>query len=176
MSDSIARSSGQGRWIRRPSIAHLGITLICVLVISCIGIPLFFARSSVTLDHAALLFVHDLRYAQNEAAISGQNTRVSFKENGDGYSVHYEDGKSVANPVGGGDLQRSYSYDAIFRGVRLICLDGSHPLRYDHQGFSLDGGRYELHYEGNRRTILLTRGTGLMQIEGLGNEWIDDGM
>jgi Tfp pilus assembly protein FimT len=154
----------------------LAITLVVVAVLSCIAIPAFFSQPVVTLDHAALLFANDLRYAQNEAAISSQGTQVNFDLKQDGYTVTYQTGEAVPNPIGGADLLRTYSHDAIFRGVLIEIVEGANPQRFDRAGFALDGGKFRLKYEGDERFVFLVRGSGHLEIQGLATEWVDDGM
>lgn len=164
------------RWIHGLSILDLAIAMGVVLVLSCIAIPGFFSRPAITLDHAALLFASDLRYAQNEAAISGQGTRVELSADGDGYAVDYQTGEAVGNPVGGENLRRKYSHDAIFRGVEIQVLEGSSTPSFDRNGFALEGGSYTLTYEGDIRMVHLERGSGHLEIVGLTENWTDDDM
>lgn len=158
------------------NILDFALALVLVLVVSAIAIPSFFAQPKVTLDHAALLLAHDLRYAQNEAALCAQTTEVRFDPAGDGYSILYLSGQAVANPIGGGDLERQYSYDAVFRGVMLETEGGTTHVRFDRSGFALDDASFVLHYGDDTRRLVLERGSGLMRIEGLQSEWRDDGL
>jgi len=158
------------------NILDFALTLALVLVVSAIAIPSFFAQPKVTLDHAALLLAHDLRYAQNEAALCAQTTEVRFDPGGDGYSILYRNGQAVANPVGGADLVRQYSFDAVFRGVTVEPEGGTTHVRFDRSGFALDDASFVLHYGDDTRRLVLERGSGLMQIEGLQREWRDDGL
>jgi len=157
-------------------LTDFALALVAVLVVSCIAIPYFFSRPRVTLDHAALLLAHDLRYAQNEAALMAQTTEVRFDAGGDGYTVHYKNGDEVANPVGGGALFRRYSADAIFQGVSLEPIGGVERVRYDRSGFSLDEAGFVLRYGGDERRLFLSSGNGRLRIEGLEREWRDDGL
>ena len=158
------------------TIAHMLSFLGLVGVISCVAIPMFFSQPKITLDNAALLFAKDLRYGQNEAVLAGQTTYVELDAGGDGYALRYSSGTAVPNPVGGDDLIRIYSFDAIFRGVEIQALDEeSRKVTFDHNGFSLNAGRFLLTYEEGRRTVELERGSGRIKITGLEREWTDNG-
>ncbi|MFT7668988.1 MAG: hypothetical protein ACI8X5_001688 [Planctomycetota bacterium] len=157
------------------TIMDIAIALASLALITGIAIPVYFSQPRVTLDHAAILLANDLRFAQNEAAISGESTVLEFDEEGDGYAVFYESGAPVTNPVGPLNLDRQYSVDAIFRGVSLRPLEGG-PPSFDRHGFLLNEIRVELRYEGETRRLQMERGSGLVSIEGLGRVWTDDGL
>lgn len=177
--DSSAADPDQGflqRWRRGLSLIDFLIALTAILIASVVAIPGFFGRPEVTLDSAAMLLANDLRFAQNEAALSEQGTRVVFSETGDGYEILYSDGVAVSNPVGGGSLVRQYSRDAIFRGVRTTVEGEETTVRFDESGFALDRLAVRLDYGGESRRLYLTRGSGMMEIDGLIREWRDDGL
>ena len=179
MSDSETEPAEEGtlrRWLRAPTILDLSIALSLIAILSAIAIPTFFSRPKVTLDHAAILLANDMRYAQNEAALCGMSTRVKFDPSGDGYAIQYSNGKAIANPIGGADLVRSYSFDAIFRGVRIASLDGVESVEFDRNGFASQGLELELQYEEGTRVLRMERGSGLVTIEGLESDWVDDGL
>ena len=179
MADSSSASSTPGLLARLRdglSILDFALALVAVLVVSALAIPSFFAQPRVTLDHAALLLAHDLRYAQNEAALCAQTTEVHFAPDGDGYAVRYRNGQAVANPVGGADLVRQYSFDAVFRGVSVEPESGIESVSFDRSGFALDEASFVLRYGDETRRLVLERGSGLMRIEGLKREWRDDGL
>ena len=134
------------------------------------------ARVAVTLDHAAILMANDLRYTQNEAAICGHGTRVEFSPSGDGYTAVYSSGKPIANPVGGDNLARRYSFDAIFRGVRLETRGGEQAIEFDRNGFAKSALEVALYYQGGERLVRLESGSGIVTIDGLETEWKDDGL
>lgn len=174
-----ANSSQPGflrRCLRAPSIVDLTLTLASITVASALAIPYFFGRPQVTLDHAAILLANDLRYTQNEAAVSGETTRIAFDPGGDGYRAVYQSGDAIANPVGGADLERAYSFDAIFRGVQLSPRAGAEAVEFDRNGFAKGGVEVELSFEGDSRLLRLEQGSGIVHIEGLEGEWQDDGL
>lgn len=160
------------------TILELAIALALITVASVIAIPAFYSQPNITLDNASLLLARDLRYAQNEAAMRGVHTQVTFDTFGDGYAVETSDAMPLPNPVGGGDLVRVYSRDAIFEGVTITAINGlTEPhVRFDKNGFALDGVAIEMHYEQEVRTVHLARESGLMEIEGLTTRWKDDGL
>ncbi len=158
------------------SILHLALGLVIVTVLTGVAIPLFYAQPKITLDHAAILLANDLRYAQNEAAISGESTSIKFDQDGDGYSAQYSSGLPIANPVGGGELVRQYSFDAIFRGVSLEVLSGSTATRFDRHGFATTPIDIRLSYQGDTRLLRMAVGSGLVEISGLETSWEDRGL
>ena len=160
------------------TLLELAIALALITIVSVIAIPAFYAQPAVTLDNASVLLARDLRYAQNEAAMRGVNTQITFDDFGDGYAVETADAMPLPNPVGGGDLVRVYSRDAIFENVKITAINGlSEPhVRFDKNGFALDGVSIEMHYEDEVRIVHLAKESGLMQIEGLTTRWKDDGL
>jgi len=160
------------------SILLISLSLAFFTVLSTLAIPMFYERPVVTLDNASTLMASDLRYAQNEAAISGLGTSVHFDVAGDGYRVEYESCSPVANPIGGGPLQREFSIDAIFEGVSMQPVEGTtfDPVHFDANGFCLDSGAYRIDYRGEHRIVRLEAGSGLIQIDGLTNGWRDEGL
>jgi hypothetical protein len=163
---------------RHLSLGALTLSLASLTIFSLIAIPTFYARPAVTLDNVTILLAHDLRHAQNEAAILQVDTQVVFRENGDGYELLTKTGKPLPNPVGGGDLFRKYSRDAIFEGVRITSVDGleENALRFGANGFCLGRADIELHYEGEVRVLHIAKNSGMIEIEGLHRPWSDDGL
>ncbi len=159
------------------TITHMLSFLGLVAVISCVAIPMFFSQPRITLDNATLLFAKDLRFAQNEAVLAGQTTSLTLDENHDGYALRYSSGTPVPNPVGGGNLARVYSFDAIFRGVQIEALDeGSRTIKFDRNGFTLNSGAYRLSYEGGTRSVEIDKVSGKISIDGLERDWNDNGL
>ena len=154
------------------------LSLAGLTIFSLVAIPAFYARPAVTLDNAALLLAHDLRYAQNEAAILQLDTRVVFREDGDGYELVTATGRPLPNPVGGGNLLRKYSRDAIFEGVRIVSVEGLEEgtLSFGANGFCLGRADIELHYEDEVRVLHIAKNSGMIEIEGLHRAWSDDGL
>lgn len=159
------------------TIAHLASFLAVVGIFSCLAIPYFFSQPKITLDSATILLAQDLRLAQNEAVLASQTTSLVVDSDGDGYAITYPSGEVIPNPVGGGDLHRSYSYDAIFRGVQIQPVKDS-PLKisFSRDGFSLNGVSFRLKYEGETRLVHVAEGNGEISIEGLHTEWSDNGL
>ena len=162
---------------RHLSLGALILSLASLTIFSLIAIPAFYARPAVTLDNAAILLAHDLRHAQNEAAVLQVDTRMVFREDGDGYELLTQTGRPLPNPVGGGDLFRKYSRDAIFEGVRIASIEGlkENTLHFGANGFCLGRADIELHYEDEVRVLHIAKNSGMIEIEGLHRPWSDDG-
>jgi hypothetical protein len=163
---------------RHLSLGVLMLSLASLTVFSLIAIPAFYARPAVTLDNAAILLASDVRYAQNEAAILQVDTCLVFREDGDGYALLTRTGRPLPNPVGGGDLVRKYSRDAIFEGVQLTSIEGleENRLYFGANGFCLGRADIELHYEEEVRVLHVAKNSGMIEIEGLSRPWSDDGL
>jgi Tfp pilus assembly protein FimT len=159
------------------SIAHIASFLAVVALFSCIAIPLFFGQPKVTLDSAAILLAQDLRLAQNEAVLASQTTSLALDENGDGYAIEYSSGRVLANPVGGEDLRRVYSFDAIFRGVQIEAVkDSASLVSFSRDGFSLNGASFRLEYGDETRLVHVAKGNGEISIDGLHSPFDDSGL
>ncbi len=160
------------------TILELAISLALITLVSVIAIPAYYAQPSITLDNAAELLARDLRYTQNEAAVRATDTQVVFDESGDGYIVETVNAAPLPNPVGGGDLFRIYSRDAIFEGVLITSVKGPdiRMVRFDRNGFCMDRASIELHYEEEVRVVNIAKGSGLIEIEGMTSGWEDDGL
>lgn len=171
------RSASEQRSPGGLSILKMALALAFIAVVSIVGIPAFYSQPSITLDNAAVLLARELRFAQNESVVVGVNTRVRFLPEGDGYAVETAHGRALPNPLGGGDLIRVYSRDAIFEGVKITSTSGTHDgmVRFTTRGFCLDEVSVELTYESEIRVLRISKNTGLMEILGLSREWHDTG-
>lgn len=175
-------------WSRRPaggrqvsargfSILELAVVLALITVAAAIAIPLFYGRPSVTLDNAAILLARDLRTAQNLAVHRRKGMQVEFFPDGSGYRIVDEDGQTILNPSGAGELARRYSRDAVFEGVRIRSVDlgPECAARFTPDGLSVRGGEIVLVYRDDERRLSLREGSGMVEIEGLQRSWADDG-
>ncbi len=161
------------------SIAQIAITLTLLALVSSLAIPAWFGRSSVTLDNAAIVMARDLRNAQNRAAFERRPTHLVFGEDGSGYRVIDESGSPVPAPLGPGDYVRSFGRDAVFRGVRVESarFSGIPVAKYDSRGALVGGeGEVVLSFAGDSRTLRVDSRTGLIQLEGMHEAWIDNGL
>ena len=159
------------------TILELATTMMALSLLAAVTIPAWFGRSSITLDNAARLLARDLRDVQNLAARRGEVLRIRFLEDGDGYQVVDALDRELPAPLGGGPYRRWYSIDAVFTGVSVISadFDGQRSACFDEHGYALSGGEVVLLYRGQTRRLQVVPRTGLVEIEGLAQRWIDTG-
>jgi hypothetical protein len=159
----------------RGGLNLLGLTaiLLAIAVAASVAIPAWFNQPSVTLDNAARLLAQDLRELQNRAAYNFQSLEMHFDAGGDGYACFDQDGEPLRAPAGKGAYRRTYSRDAVFRGVRLSRVDAGAQgvVRFDPRGMLAEDARMELTYGGEVRVVHLERGAGLLRIDGLSEPW-----
>ena len=160
------------------TLTEILISLVLLATVSGLAIPAWFGRSQVTLDNATKLLARDLRQAQNRAAFEHLTTEISFASDGTGYDVRDERGELLPAPMGPGGFERSYPRDAVFRGVRIEAVDfaGQRRLRYDDRGAIELGGTVVLSFNGDSRTLHVDARTGLIELEGLSEPWVDSGL
>jgi len=158
------------------SILELTIALALTTIVATLAVPAWFDREEVTLDNAVKLLAQDLRDAQDRAAYGHKEIEVRFFESGDGYCVVDASGQQMAAPVGGGPFERTYSRDAVFRGVSIsyVDLNGGRELHFDDRGFALEEGSIHVHYKNGTRVLRIHSYTGLIEIDGLGEPWVND--
>lgn len=159
------------------TIVELSIALLAIAVMASLAIPAWFDRGEVTLDNASRLLAQDLREAQNRAAFHRQPYAVEFFEDGGGYRVVDAEGRPVPAPIGDGPFERRYSRDATFRGVVLprVEFGDDRTLRFDHRGFAEEGGAALLRFQDDARVVRVSPYSGLIEIQGLADPWLDDG-
>ena len=159
------------------TILELMIWLVLMSVVASFAIPAFFDRAEVTLDNACTLLLEDLRGTQNRAAYNRATYCLDFREDGDGYAVTDRAGHVISHPLGGGDYERRYSSDAVFMGVSISHVNfGDDPrIEYDSQGFAVNGGAVEISFRDRKRVILVEPGTGMLEVHGMDQDWLDDG-
>lgn len=159
------------------TILELLLLLSGLAILAAWAIPAWFDRPDVTLENASTLLAHDLRAAQNRAAYTGTPCSMVFPEDGDGYAVLDERGDLVRNPRTELPFRRRYSFDGVFRGVRIVSVDlgPDRALDFDANGLVLDGGSITLAFNGELRKVWIDEGSGRMRIEGSSSGWTDLG-
>ena len=157
------------------SILELTIALALTVIVATFAVPAWFDREEITLNNAVKLLAQDLRDAQDRAAYGHKEIEVRFHESGDGYIIVDVAGVPIAAPVGGGPFERVYSRDAVFRGVHItvVNMSGGRNLHFDDRGFALEEGSVHLEYKDGTRVLRIHSYTGLIEIDGLGEPWIE---
>ena len=149
------------------SILGVCLSLMAIAIVSSFAIPTFFERPSVTLESAADLFAKDIVDLQNQAFLNFETVELRFLDGGDGYTGHHKDGSLLPAPTGDGTFRREYSFNAVFRGVRMdvIELGEGNTLRFDRQGLALTSMRVLFSYEGGTCEVRVEEGSGRVIIE-----------
>jgi len=160
------------------TIFELTVLLVILAMIASFGIPAYFGRPAVTLDSAAKLMARDLREVQNRAALYEETLVVRFTEGGSGYRVTDASGQALLSPYGNGPFVRAYESDAVFRGVKITAVETRRgpQIGFDAGGRPQSSARVVLEFGGERRTVILRAGSGLIAIEGLDENWVDLGL
>ncbi len=159
------------------SILGLLGTLVFIAVGAGLAVPVYFARSEITLENAGILLARDLRAVQNRAAYLSEVSHVVFLEHGDGYLVKNEQGAIIRNPCTNRPFERRYSSDGVFRGVELVDVQfgDDRTLVYDDRGMPLESGEITLSFRGEERVLHLQKHSGKIEIIGSTSGWIDPG-
>lgn len=148
-----------------------GISLFSILLSLCavglfalVAIPFYFARHDVTLDNACRLLLRDLRAAQGRASLLEEQATFAF--DADGWHATTDDGKTLTRYGPNDWIERRFSKDAVFEGVRIENVDfgGGADLCFDGRGLALAGGRLEVVFRGERRYVAIEKGTGVAMV------------
>lgn len=149
------------------SILALVVAMLVVAMGASFAIPAFFKRPSVTLESAVELFAKDVLDLQNQAVLNFERVELRFLDEGDGYTGHHRDGRLLAAPTGNGTFEREYSFNAVFRGVRIDTIqlgDGGDVLAFDRRGHASTDLRLVFAYEGATCEVHVEDGSGRVVI------------
>jgi hypothetical protein len=157
------------------ALLHFASFLALSTIIAATAIPAWFGQGEITLEHAAILFARDVRAVQNHAVITGHDIEFEFLPEGDGYRAVDELGRAVILYSDGIPLARRYNMDGVFQGVRVhsITLEKRGPLKYNSNGFALNGGQIILSLGEEHSIITISPESGWVSIEGLSKPWRD---
>ncbi|MFT5052452.1 MAG: prepilin-type N-terminal cleavage/methylation domain-containing protein [Chlamydiales bacterium] len=155
------------------TLVELLLVLVVLALVASLAIPSWFDGTGRTLANATRLLAHDLREAQNRAAFYGRGTRMVFRSDGDGYWIENDQGGPEAAPLGGGEYQRTYSFDGIFRGVQIkrVDLGGDRMVTFDKHGIADADGMLLVTFGDDSLLVRIEAGSGLIEIDGL--DWTD---
>lgn len=148
------------------------LVLSVVTIIAAISIWAYFARPEVTLDNAALLLARDMRIAQNRAVLLRHPVYLVFYKEGDGYRIVDELEEGSFSRQGFERVERRFSRDAIFEGVKILHLGlaASDRIVFPCDGGEIPAGRLMLSYGDETRTLEIENGTGRILLSGRGLE------
>jgi type II secretion system protein H len=144
------------------TLLELLIVLALITVIAAISTWAYFARPEVTLDNAIRLLARDLRIAQNRAILLRRPVSLVFAPDGDGYRIVDETGATLPDRPEFERVERRYSRDAIFEGVKVLRsgLAAEGRIQFPCDGREPPPGRIMLSYREETRTLEIEHGTG----------------
>jgi hypothetical protein len=144
------------------TILELLLVLAVVTFTAAISIWAYFSRPEVTLDNAAQLLARDIRIAQNRALLLRHPVYLVFYKAGDGYRVVDDLEESSFPRQGYERIERRFSRDAIFEGVKILRLGlaAREYVAFPSDGSQVPSGRLMLAYGDDTRTLEIEDGTG----------------
>jgi len=159
------------------TILELTVVLVVLAVLSSFTIPAWFDRPEVTLDNATRLLARDLREVQNRAALYQTTLEMRFDDDGGGYTATTDEGAVLVSPYGARAFERRFDRDAIFRGVRIESRDlgGLDAIEFTARGTVRQGARFVVTYRGEQRVLRMRPFSGIIEIDGLVDPWVDAG-
>lgn len=144
------------------TLLELLIVLVLITLIAAVSTWAYFSRPEVTLDNAIRILARDLQIAQNRAILLRRPVSIVFADDGDGYRLV---DRTEASPADRGDferIERRYSRDAIFEGVRIlpVGLAARGEIVFPCDGREPPPGRIMVGYREETRTLEIENGTG----------------
>jgi hypothetical protein len=167
---SVHESAGRAR--AGLTLLALLLSLVLVALIAAVSIAAWFGRSEVTLEAAVDLLVLDLRAAQTRATFFRTPVEFAFLPDGRGYDV-IEAAQDPDSLLGPPMSSRRFDQGAVFEGVHVGAIDlGSQQrLGFNAVGEALEGGKIELWYRDEHRTIEIERKTGRLRVPERSDRW-----
>ena len=167
------RSSRAGSDRSAFTLLELLVVLALVTIVAVVAITTYFGRTEVSLENAADLLLEDLRSAQARATWSGSPVEVVFAGDGGGYEVVESAPVGRTSALGPPIPPRRFGTGAVFEGVRIASADfgGRRTLVFDARGGAIDGGKVELRYLDQARTIEVERKSGRLRMPERTLEW-----
>lgn len=173
-----SRRQGDGPLHRKRAgftIFELLVLLVALSAVASFGIPAYFGRPTVTLDNAVRLLAKDVHEIQNRAALYEEQLWIRFESDGTGYRMTDRMEEPLISPYGDAAFARNYPVDAVFRGVKIESVTPKEPgaVVFDARGRPLGEVTVVLAYRGARRTLSVHKRTGLISIDGIGEDAVD---
>jgi len=158
--------------------AQCGFSLVeVIVVISIVGVLSYFAVAKLGNSHASIQYetmanrlASDVRYAREHAFSQGKGTSVFIDQSNNRYSLKWDDGSYLENPVGGGDFLVQLGAGEFpgvlitgtsFNGGRLDFNKAGLPLN---SGIAFSGTLTLVKLNDEKR-ILITSETALVRVE-----------
>lgn len=147
------------------TLLELLLSLLAVALIAAFSISAWFGRSEVTLESAVDLLVLDIRAAQARASFFRMPVELAFLPDGRGYDV-IDPAQGEDSPLAPAVSARRFDQGAVFEDVRIVRIElgRSQRLVFNAIGEVLDGGRIELGYRNERRTVEIEPRTGRIRL------------
>jgi prepilin-type N-terminal cleavage/methylation domain-containing protein len=158
------------------TLAELLLSLVAVALIAALSISAWFGRSEVTLEAAVDLLVLDIRAAQARAAFFRVPVELAFLPDGRGYDV-IEPALDQDSILGPPMSARRFDHGAVFEDVRIgrVELGRTQRLMFNAIGQALEGGRIEVRYGDESRTVEIEPRTGRVRVPERSPHWDDTG-
>ncbi len=144
------------------TLLELLIALALITVIAALSTWAYFSRPEITLDNAIRILARDLRIAQNRAILLRRPVSIVFAEDGDGYRLVDRTDGTTADRNDFERIERRYSRDAIFEGVRIlpVGLAAKSEIVFPCDGREPPPGRIMVAFRDETRTLEIENGTG----------------
>jgi prepilin-type N-terminal cleavage/methylation domain-containing protein len=167
--------SPRGSVRRGFTIVELLLVLVLMALLAATTVRYYFSHSAVTLENAAILLTRDIRAAQHRSLFLNENGLFTFLKDGSGYVVTDRNGEIAHNPQTDEPFLRRYGEDGVFHGVSVVeaLAGGDRTLEIDKTGSPLEDLSVTLAFEGDRRTVMVTKRNGAITIVGSTSGWVD---
>ena len=157
------------------TIVGLLAVLLVLSLVAATTVRIYFSKSEVTLENAAVLLARDVRAAQHRSIFLGEKSLMTFLTDGSGYVVTDTLGVVAHNPQTEESFRRIYPEDGVFLGVRVLEVRAGtdRTFEIDGRGVPLEDLEVTLGYRDDRRTVVVTAKSGAITIDGSSSGWID---
>ena len=157
--------------IRGFTIIEVAMVIVIVGIMAALTIPRFNTFYSIKLSGAAKKVTSDIRYTQQLAVTRHENYNINFSPNG--YTVTRVLGGFAIDPFTRGNFNINFNSDPQYGGIAAATTFGGGILQFDWEGVPCNSAgaplvsdnNITLSYQGNTRTLIVTRDTGRIVIQ-----------
>ena len=153
------------------TIIEVAMVIVIVGIMAALTIPRFNTFYGIKLSGAAKKVTSDIRYTQQLAITRHESYNMNFSANG--YTVTRALGGFAIDPFTRGNFNINFNSDPQYGGIAVIATFGGGILRFNWEGVPCDSAgtplisdnNITLSYQGNTKTIIVTRDTGRIVIQ-----------
>jgi len=153
------------------TIIEVAMVIVIVGIMAALTIPRFNTFYGIKLSGAAKKVTSDIRYAQQLAVTRHENYNINFSPNG--YTVTRVLGGFAIDPFTRGNFNINFISDPQYGGIAVVTTFGGGILQFNWEGVPCDSAgaplvsdnNITLSYQGNTRTLIVTRDTGRIVIQ-----------